>query len=208
MRTEKEIRTYFEEKGLEEMLGDLEAKTAPFWRPPERLELEMRKTAEGRGFIYITGTNIRYPLVQGQNNYEYLNLSPERVRNLHGSIFIDYRNQSPFNGDFNTIIHGHNMRDGTMFHNLNLVDPREVKTLVHIWDEKENSVWEVFASFVVSDEVWVYQINPDRNEYLRQISFIAEIELSEDLLTTSSILTLSTCTISGEDRVVWQARRL
>ena len=53
MRTEKEIRTYFEEKGLEEMLGDLEAKTAPFWRPPERLELEMRKTAEGRGFIYI-----------------------------------------------------------------------------------------------------------------------------------------------------------
>ena len=200
MQVGEEIRRYFEEEGLEKMLGGLEVKTEPIWRPPEGIG--------DKGFIYITGTNIGYPLVQGRDNYEYLSLSPERIKNIHGSIFIDYRNQNPFNGDFNTIIYGHNMRDGTMFHNLSLVDPKEVKTLVHIWDGKENSVWEVFASFVVSSETWVYQVNPEKNEYWEQIAVKANIELTEDLLITPSVLTLSTCTISGEGRIVWQARRL
>lgn len=65
-------------------------------------------------WIDIPGTNINYPLVQGENNEYYLNHSSFGRSNLIGSIFIDFRNTADFS-DTVTMIYGHNVSNEFMF---------------------------------------------------------------------------------------------
>ncbi|MGL6197581.1 MAG: class B sortase [Lachnospiraceae bacterium] len=69
------------------------------------------------GWLTIYGTNIDYPLVQGESNDTYLNTSVTGENVLSGSIFLDCRNQRDFS-DFNSIIYGHHMDKQVMFGEL------------------------------------------------------------------------------------------
>ena len=66
------------------------------------------------GWIQIEGTSISYPIMKGTDNEYYLKHTFEGNYNAAGSIFIDYTNNSNFE-DCNTIIYGHNMKNGSMF---------------------------------------------------------------------------------------------
>ena len=66
------------------------------------------------GWIVVPGTGISYPIVQGTDNRHYLHHTFAGERNASGAIFLDYRNSADFS-DSRIIIHGHNMRDGSMF---------------------------------------------------------------------------------------------
>ena len=66
------------------------------------------------GWINIYGTNIDYPLLQGEDNEKYLSTNPEGEYAISGSIFLDHRNKKDFS-DFNNIIYGHSMSHNAMF---------------------------------------------------------------------------------------------
>lgn len=66
------------------------------------------------GWIYCPDTTVNYPVVQGGDNDHYLYRLPDGQENKNGTIFIDYRNKSDFT-DWNTLIYGHNMKNGAMF---------------------------------------------------------------------------------------------
>lgn len=66
------------------------------------------------GWLTVYGTQIDYPLVQGEDNMTYVNTSVTGESLLSGSIFLDYRNRQDFS-DFNSIIHGHHMERSVMF---------------------------------------------------------------------------------------------
>ena len=65
-------------------------------------------------WIEIEGTNINYPIPKDKDVY-YLKHSFDRKYNSNGSIFTT--NIHPFDDD-ETVIYGHNMRNGSMFSNL------------------------------------------------------------------------------------------
>lgn len=65
-------------------------------------------------WIYIPGTNINYPVVQGADNDYYLYRLFDHTYNKAGSIFADYRNNGVANDD-NTVLYGHHMRNQSMF---------------------------------------------------------------------------------------------
>ena len=65
-------------------------------------------------WIEIENTNINYPILRDSNSY-YLNHSYDKKYNKNGSIFTT--NTNPF-VDAETIIYGHNMKNGTMFSEL------------------------------------------------------------------------------------------
>lgn len=69
------------------------------------------------GWLYIEGTQINYPVVQGENNDYYLNHQFDRSYNSAGCLFLDAAN-SPLLLDRNTIIYGHHMKNKSMFHSL------------------------------------------------------------------------------------------
>lgn len=65
-------------------------------------------------WIEIAGTNINYPILKDDNVY-YLKHSFDKKYNNNGSIFTT--NMFPFE-EPETIIYGHNMKNGSMFSNL------------------------------------------------------------------------------------------
>ena len=68
-------------------------------------------------WIYIPGTDVDYPVLQGSDNAYYLNHDAYGEYSPDGSIFVDAGNNLDFE-DFDTIIYGHNMSTGTMFKTL------------------------------------------------------------------------------------------
>ena len=66
------------------------------------------------GWITMDDTNIDYPIMQGEDNTEYLNKDPYGKFSLSGSIFLDSRNNSAFTDEY-SLIYGHHMEYGVMF---------------------------------------------------------------------------------------------
>lgn len=66
------------------------------------------------GWITIYGTNIDYPLVQGDDNEKYVKTAADGTYSLGGSIFLDSRNSADLT-DFNSVIYGHSMAYNAMF---------------------------------------------------------------------------------------------
>ena len=64
-------------------------------------------------WIQIPALDISYPVVQGKDNYYYLHHMFDGQENKNGSIFVDYHNQPDFS-DSNTIVYGHNMKNGSV----------------------------------------------------------------------------------------------
>ena len=71
-------------------------------------------TSDMVAWITIDDTNIDYPVMQGFDNSQYLNLDPYGEYSLSGSIFLDSRNASGFTDPY-SIIYGHHMEYGKMF---------------------------------------------------------------------------------------------
>lgn len=70
-----------------------------------------------RAWITLDGTNIDYPVLQGENNLTYINTDVYGKFALAGSIFLDSRNQDDFSDCYN-LLYGHHMDNGGMFGDL------------------------------------------------------------------------------------------
>lgn len=71
------------------------------------------------GWLCIENTYIDYPLMQGKDNFEYLNKDPYGEFKLSGSIFLDSGNSGDLSDDF-SMIYGHHMDHYNMFGSLDL----------------------------------------------------------------------------------------
>ena len=65
-------------------------------------------------WLSVYGTNIDYPVTQGEDNQKYINLNAEGQYSLSGSLFLDSGNHRDFM-DFNSIVYGHHMEKKAMF---------------------------------------------------------------------------------------------
>lgn len=65
-------------------------------------------------WLYLKDTKINYPVVQGNTNDQYLHHLFDGTYGQAGTLFVDYQVRDPFN-QFDTMIYGHNMKDGSMF---------------------------------------------------------------------------------------------
>ena len=69
---------------------------------------------DAAAWLDFPGQAISYPVVHGEDNSRYLKYTFEGTRNGAGCIFADARNTGLVT-DGNTILYGHNMRNGSMF---------------------------------------------------------------------------------------------
>ena len=70
------------------------------------------------GYVNVPTLGIAYPVVQTDNNDYYLTHMIDGSESTSGAIFLDYRiDKDPLKVK-NTVLYGHNMNDGSMFHKV------------------------------------------------------------------------------------------
>lgn len=131
--------------------------------------------------ILIPGTQINFPLLQGEDNEYYLKRTWDGERNIMGSIFLETENNPDFT-DFNIIIYGHNMNDGSVFAELKQYtdqDYAEQHPYVYIRNSERIFRYEVFAAFEADVESATYGLSI--NQEKTRVNFLAEAEAQTEI---------------------------
>lgn len=168
------------------------------------------------GYISVPSLSIRYPVVQTDNNDYYLDHLITGEKNVSGAIFLDSRCDADVLRGKNTVIYGHNMNDGSMFHNLEKLFDKDVFLNAKVeyiteWGVflfKPLSIYRADATYPFSK----YKFLSDE-EYLKFCQTAVEksrFTESESVRydAKSSVITLVTCTnaiSSTTGRYVFQA---
>jgi len=165
------------------------------------------------GWIKIEGTDIDYPVVQADDNEYYLNHNFDRERESRGTIFMDYLSD-PNLGYMNTVIHGHNWLDDTVFSELPQYSDIEYyreHPIIEYNTRTEMHKWKIFAVFITTasadeDNGYVFNyVYPDMGG-LNYDGYMAEVNkrtlyyTDVDVNANDKILTLSTCTREVDTR--------
>jgi sortase B len=155
-------------------------------------------------WIYIPNTQVDYPILQHPTEPDYyLDYNLDGSKGYPGCIYSQYYNEKDFR-DPNTILYGHNMKNGTMFGSLHNFEDREFfdeNPYIYIYTEDETLVYEIFAAGSIGDEHLMYKYdfwNEDDFE-----SFVSDIRSGEgvtslvredvEVVDGDELLTLSTC---------------
>lgn len=169
------------------------------------------------GWISVPNTRIEYPVVIGEDNDYYLGRNVEKERSKSGSIYMDYRNANP-DQQRHIVLYGHNMRNGTMFQNLNYYKKKDFfdnnRTIYLYWNDKPVE-YEIYAAFNVGIDTDFIKTKFDGDEEfladMNTLKSLSKYSPSPDveLKASDQVLTLSTCTYEYDDqRFVVQARRV
>lgn len=172
------------------------------------------------GWLSIDNTRIDYPVVLAEDNDFYLRLNIHKEYAYAGSVFMDYRNGREL-ADFNSIIYGHNMKNGTMMGDLTKFhDPDFFYANDHgfLFLVERTYKLNFFASLLVlpDDEMIYGTIDPEpkkQEEYLAYLKKKArcwrDLGLFENKEESGSnqkndskklqIITLSTCSYEFDD---------
>lgn len=157
------------------------------------------------GWIVIEGTNIGYPIVQGEDNERYLHTTFLGTKNPSGAIFMDKRNASDFS-DSHTFIYGHHMRNGTMFAGLTKFQEQSFfdnYSTFTIYTPEGEKRYEIFSAYLVSaygdTYLNAFATGEKFDAYLQYITKLSEINTGITPSNTGRIVTLSTCEYQFDD---------
>lgn len=152
-------------------------------------------------WIFIPDTPINYPVVQHpDDNTHYINYNLDGSKGYPGCIFTENYNSKDWR-DVNTILYGHNMRDGSMFGKLNSFaneDYFEEHPYIYIYSPDAIRIYQIFAAYEFSDLHLMAAFdwnNPESvSRFFSAVSgypgkYDKTVELSDD----DNYLTLSTC---------------
>ena len=156
-------------------------------------------------WIRVPNTNIDYPILQhaDEDQSYYLTRDIYGKTTSEGSIYTEYYNSKSFM-DPNTILYGHNMKNGSMFHNVRYFakqDYFDEHQELYIYLPDSILKYEIIACYEYDDrhllasfDFWDEEIYA---EYLEEImnprSMSAVVKEGIFLTTEDKLVTLSTC---------------
>lgn len=167
-------------------------------------------------WIYIPGTQVDYPIVQHPTDDSYyLDHNIDGSYGKPGCIYTELINSKDFT-NYNTVIYGHNMKNGEMFRSLHDYEDKdffEENTYVYIYTEEKTYVYEIFAAYIASNahilntndfstqEGFAEYLDKVFNEKVTNGNFRSDMHVTSD----NRIITLSTCTGDSSKRWLVQA---
>ena len=157
------------------------------------------------GWLFVDGAGINYPVVQAEDNQKYLRRNFYGEQSIAGTLFLDCDNSSDFS-DGNSVIHGHNMFDGSsnMFSSLTKYKNYDywAANPTILLDTPQGSMeFQIFAvcSFDVNSADAANYLRQDfrseeaQSEYVRNLITNSLIQTGVSVPDGSRLLTLSTC---------------
>lgn len=154
------------------------------------------------GWIRMEDSTINYPFVQGTDNLFYLKHMFDGAYNNAGCVFMDATNAPDFS-DKNTILYAHNMKNGTMFADIEkFKDPEYYSSHKSIQLYTETATYDVYpVAGVVTDgyEDYVRTTFADDADFVNYVDrFVSEstFQSDETINPADQIVMFSTCNYS------------
>ena len=183
---------------------------------PARVDFDALKriNQDVAGWIELPAVGLSYPIVQGETNDSYLHTSISGEYLFAGCIFLDSLNDKKFR-NLNSIVYGHNMRDGSMFAKIREYQKQEtVDQCPYFWIETPD---DDLLYRIVS----VHSAVPGSFTFAIRFGDAATFESWQEKMKEESVLpmpfeekpenrivTLSTCTDQSAFRQVVQGVRI
>lgn len=166
--------------------------------------LQEKENEDIYAWITVPGTVIDYPILQHSSDLDYyLDHNVDRSSGYPGCIYSQYLNDREW-GDSNTVLYGHNMKNGSMFAGLHFYeDPEflEENQYIYIFSENYVRVYHIFGAYEYDNRHLLLTRDMDDPEvfaaYLEGVlglegmrdNFLEEVSVSAE----DKVLTLETC---------------
>ena len=176
--------------------------------PEEEIPINFEELWETNPDVYawivIPGTDINYPILQHPtDDAYYLNHNLDGSSGRPACIYTESLNSKDFT-DNNTVIYGHNMRNGTMFAQLHKFEDKDFfdehrEVIIYLPDKVLH--YRIFAAHTYDDRHLLYSFDfSDKavyGDYLESIFDIqdknANIDTEMTVTEDDKIITLATC---------------
>ncbi|MCC8028007.1 MAG: class B sortase [Clostridium sp.] len=164
--------------------------------------------SEFKFWLVVPGTGIDYPVVQHADNFYYLDHTFKKQENASGSLFADC-SAIPLAAD-NTIIYGHNMKNGGMFADLKKYTDQEFykkNPIIKIFFDGKWIECPIFSCQLRSEnDASAYKFNLMEDEWNLYLEKMQSDSLypTDKSLKNGKIITLSTC-YGSTQRLIVQA---
>ncbi len=201
-----------EEAGKVEAVENGEEKNLPMLRNPINFQELNAINEDIIGWLRIRALDVSYPIAQAEDNDYYLHRTFAREDNFAGCIFLNCTNSKYFT-DQNSIVYGHNMKNGSMFGTLKKFQDQEVyDDCPYFWIFTPEFIYQyrIFSCSVVSkigDPYRTRFLTSDFEEFIRTCQENSMIDNGGMEVTTNDrIVTLSTCTGDESTRFIVQGK--
>lgn len=168
-------------------------------------------------WIEVPGTVINYAVMQSGNDVPenfYLDHGEDRKYKYAGSIYIQQMNRADF-GSPNTVIYGHNMKNGSMFaalHKFRNKDFFDENQYIYVYTPGHVLTYRIYSAYVYDNRhilnSFDFTDEDDYQAYLDQSlnpkSMTKQVREGVKVTTDDRIITLSTCTSNNRERYLLQ----
>lgn len=190
-----------EEKSTEKPLKKEEKSSVEI---PINFQILQQENPDIYAWIRVPGTDVDYPVVQSPtDNAYYLDHTVLGEKKAEGSIFTENYNGKEFQ-DPNTVIYGHDMKNGSMFQSLHRYRDREFfdknrEILIYLPDQILH--YRIFAAYLYDDRHLLHSFDfHDQKVYQQYLDSIfsmrdmnAFVDKDVEVTVENQIITLSTC---------------
>lgn len=160
-------------------------------------------------WITVPGTQVDYPVLQSETDNYYLDHNLEHSGGYPGCIYSNLCTAKDFS-DYNTVLYGHNMKNGSMFgclHEFEDADFFEENRLIYVYTPEKRLTYEIYAAVKFSD-VYIpayYSVTDaaGKNAFLSEVlaaceeSEVSHVQKDREITGEERLITLSTC-VKGE----------
>lgn len=173
------------------------------------------------GWLFIEGMKIDYPVMQRDDDEYYLHHDFYGEDSKYGCLYV--KEQADLDAGTNFIIYGHNMKDGSMFGDLDLYleesfyKEHPVISFDTLYEERAYDIIAVFRSQVyhADDDVFKYyqfyeaETLEEFDDFYNSIKELSLYDTGIEAQFGDTFLTLSTCAYHVKDgRLVVVAKRV
>ena len=196
--------------------------SAPHPAPP--LDAPKRKTIDWDGlkdrnkdiigWIDIPAVEISYPLVQGDDNEFYLHRGIDKEYLFAGCLFLDSACDRELQ-NYNSIIYGHNMRNGSMFARLKeFLSAETVQKCPYFWIYTPDGdfLFRIVSAHTAAPGSDTFTVRfKDYKSYaawIEKMGSLSAPDCGAVAVPGDRLVTLSTCTNDSSVRMVMQGKRV
>lgn len=176
-----------------------------------------KKNSDIIGWLTVDGTRMDYPIMQTQNDPEfYLRRNFDKEYSISGVPFMDAQSDI-FKPTANWMLYGHNMKDGTMFHDLLEFAEEDFyqqhKTIkfdtIYKGGQGEYQIVAAFYSQIYPEDKKVFKYynyagmtsKQQFNEFVKGVKGLSQYDTGVDAKYGDQLITLSTCSYHVPDKL-------